>query len=182
MGHSLNSVCLSLCSDDELEVSTLRERALSLSLRYNFVTELTSLIVVQETNSGNFTLEGDLINLDSTIPLSSGIASFRGKTILALCIMPLPPMKAVKESEDYVFFLLFSDASTVGIIVGCVIAFLVVLGFVLIPFIVAMIYTRTWKPKKGNEPITMDAGAIPLKENQQGTTFEQTTAKDSKNF
>ena len=29
----------------------LRERALSLSLQYNFVTELTSLIVVEDTNS-----------------------------------------------------------------------------------------------------------------------------------
>ena len=47
--------------DDEDAASVLRERALSLSLQYNFVTELTSLIVVEE-GAGNFTLDGDSAN------------------------------------------------------------------------------------------------------------------------
>ena len=33
--------------------------ALSLALQYNFVTELTSLIVVQEEGNGNFTQSSD---------------------------------------------------------------------------------------------------------------------------
>jgi hypothetical protein len=57
-------------SEDEATVSALRQRALSLALRYNFVTELTSLIVVQETPSddfstGNFTLGEDTGGVDS---------------------------------------------------------------------------------------------------------------------
>lgn len=61
----LTSVTLSPCAEDEATVSSLKQQALSMSLRYNFVTELTSLIVVQEdqlnrNSSGNFTPgEGD---------------------------------------------------------------------------------------------------------------------------
>ncbi len=33
----------------------IEEKALALALRYNFVTELTSLIVVQDDGTGNFT-------------------------------------------------------------------------------------------------------------------------------
>ena len=53
---SLSSLLSLSPSDDESAASTLRERALALALRYNFVTELTSLIVVQENSRSNFTL------------------------------------------------------------------------------------------------------------------------------
>ena len=62
-----------MCADDQAMISALRQRALALSLRYNFVTELTSLIVVQENplpnENGNFTLGQ---NLDSSFPEQDG--------------------------------------------------------------------------------------------------------------
>ena len=49
-----------LASTDQSEINANLQKALDLSLKYNFVTELTSLIVVEEicSGSGNETLIG----------------------------------------------------------------------------------------------------------------------------
>ena len=82
-------------TDTDGEKEAIEAKALSLALKYNFVTELTSLIVVQENSDGNFTLNGDgqvngnLEEFDLA-PGGGVFNSGRGGTVAIKIISPIP--------------------------------------------------------------------------------------------
>ena len=86
-------------SASEREANKTAMRALELSLRYNFVTELTSLIVVADDNftiddgqNANSALDESLAYFARPVPSGSAGVAVRKFSILIFLSLPPPPL------------------------------------------------------------------------------------------